>query len=69
VPGGTIVIACSGNTIANASATPADSTYTVTAKLRADGGFDVVFTKGSLASEYIYTCRSGKAVGGPPEQH
>jgi hypothetical protein len=45
VPGGRIVIACAGNSIANANATPTDSSYTLTTRSLADPKVDVFFSK------------------------
>jgi hypothetical protein len=45
VPGGTIVIACKGNSIANANATTSDSSYTLTVVSTTDPKVDVYFSK------------------------
>jgi len=45
VPGGRIVIACLGNTIANASATTTDPGYTLTPRSLVDPRIDVFFSK------------------------
>lgn len=68
VPGGQIVIACSGDSIANASATLSDSSYTLTVKSTTDPNVDVVFTKNGTPSEYVYKCRAGQAIGGIVER-
>jgi hypothetical protein len=67
LPEGQIVIACAGDTMWYPSASAADS-YTVTARSTADGGFDVVFSKGTTTSEYIYKCRDGTPIGGIQER-
>lgn len=64
VPGGQIVIACANDSIANASATLSDSSYTLTVKSTTDPSVDVIFTKGTTPSEYVYKCRAGQALGG-----
>jgi len=60
------VIACSGDSIANASATlsPVDPSYKLTVKSTVDPSVDVVFTKDSTPAEYVYKCRAGQAIGG-----
>jgi hypothetical protein len=45
VPGGTIVIACKGSSIANANATTSDSSYTLTVVSTSDPKVDVYFSK------------------------
>jgi hypothetical protein len=45
VPGGTISIACLGNTIANASATTTDASYTLTPRSLVNPRIDVFFSK------------------------
>ncbi|MDQ1465292.1 MAG: hypothetical protein QOC73_2233, partial [Actinomycetota bacterium] len=45
VPGGRVVVACSGNSIANANATVSDSSYTLTVKSTSNPAVDVFFTK------------------------
>lgn len=68
VPGGQIVIACSGNSIANASATLTDSTYKLTVKSTTDPRVDVVFANTDASNEYIYTCIKGQAIRSVSEQ-
>jgi hypothetical protein len=45
VPGGRIVVACTGNSIANANATVSDSTYTLTVRSTSNPRVDVFFGK------------------------
>jgi hypothetical protein len=69
VPGGQIIIACSGDSIANASASlKIDSGYALTVKSHTDPAVDVVFSKDDQSSEYVYKCRAGEPLGGIVEQ-
>jgi hypothetical protein len=62
LPGGTIVIACSGDLVANESSS-VNAGYTKT-DVSTPQSVDVTFTKDNVSSEYLYKCRAGQALGG-----
>jgi hypothetical protein len=66
VPGGRIVIACSGDIVANESSS-VDPGYYKT-DLSTNLKVDVIFTKDGASSEYVYQCRAGQPLGGIVEQ-
>lgn len=64
MPGGRIVMACSGNSVATESSSlldPNDSGYSIK-DVSTSAKVDVTFTKGDTSNRYVYVCINGQAV-------
>jgi outer membrane biosynthesis protein TonB len=62
LPGGLIVMVCSGDSVANESSS-VNTGYTKT-DVTTPQAVDVTFTKDDASSQYVYKCRAGQAIGG-----